>query len=91
MKNTCKTCAHWHPWNGYLVATGDWHTGDCRFNPPQLVTLDTLGGDAEVEHTERWPDMSPDQWCGQYQPKSEADLKSDDHRLRNLKAGGIAA
>ena len=37
------------------------YSGQCRRYPPKIVD----------RHAERWPNVGPDDWCGEFEPKVE--------------------
>lgn len=54
MYGECKDCAFWHAGSGSF--------GECRFNPPVIVQLGSMG-------QTRYPATKDDYGCGQHEPK----------------------
>lgn len=66
--HTCRECCAYVP-NGPVVTAG----GHCRLNPPIIMVMgaqqDRLGRVVPVVQT-GWPNISPKDWCMQFQPKA---------------------
>lgn len=43
-------------------------SGKCHINPPQAMISGSAG---EIDFEWEWPDVSPNDWCGQYKPKDD--------------------
>lgn len=66
----CKECNYWKK------SEKDMYTGECRFNPPQILTVpaqvDTQGKLA-ITIQGFFPQTGPDIWCGQGKPSENGD------------------
>lgn len=64
----CETCRFW---------AEDGATGDCRLNPPVIITrMEVLNGEIKdqairdsVFYSTRWPITCCDDWCGKFEQK----------------------
>jgi len=56
----------------YFSRFGDGVVGECRMNPPIVVM--SLS-DAYDRGESRWPQVTQDNWCGQFRAKKENPLK----------------
>ena len=55
---TCKTCKYYKEVNSELG------TGDCRYNPPVLVRIQTSQVDGEHLYSWDFPNVDSRWWCG---------------------------
>lgn len=67
--STCNECRWWRQRD---KAVGN---GECRRNPPAVLNIPTgtfLGGSPQTRVQARWPDVSFDDWCGEFSRKPDA-------------------
>jgi hypothetical protein len=66
----CDTCRFWRNWDSEMT-----NLGECHRFPPRMATVHQKDAEGETAATIRpadggWPLTSPDDWCGEFQPKA---------------------
>jgi hypothetical protein len=71
MTKFCAGCGHFND----LSFQGNPPSGECRFNPPKLMS-------GEDEDYSAWPHVNGEDWCGRFQPRSNPVPPPPDPALR---------
>ena len=68
MQEKCETCRYWKQTREMLGGGLDEDAGECRFYPPQVGIIGTVG---EMKPLTAFPTTKKSSWCGKWQAAVE--------------------